>query len=148
MNPFDENSPCPMWRRLAAITYDGLIVLALWMIAAAVVIVPAGSAIVPQALWFQAYLLAVAWSYFAACWIAGGQTLGMRAWRIRLVAADRPVNLRTALLRFVVAWLSALALGAGFITALWHPRRAAWHDRASGTRLVTELSPHARRNSQ
>ena len=37
---------------------------------------------------YRGWLLAVAFGYFGFCWVRGGQTLGSRAWRIRLQSAD------------------------------------------------------------
>jgi uncharacterized RDD family membrane protein YckC len=130
--------PCGLIRRLAAMTYDGLLLIALWMIAAAVVVIPAGHEIEPGAPIFQLYLLVVAWAYLAICWRHGGQTLGMKAWRIRLLGTQQPVGWGTTAVRFVVAVASLLGFGIGFIWSLFHPRHATWHDLASGTYLVVE----------
>lgn len=143
-----QSSHCPMWRRLAAIAYDSLLVGALWMVVAALAMIPAGAAVEPRSPWFQVLLLTTAWAYFALCWIAGGQTMGMRAWRVRLLAGRSPVTITAVTVRFGVAWISALLLGAGFLAALWHPRRETWHDRASGTHLVVDHPAQPRRRSQ
>jgi uncharacterized RDD family membrane protein YckC len=75
-------------------------------------------------------VLAVALAaYFLACWLRGGQTLAMKAWRIRLVA----VTPGKALLRLVVA---ALLLPASIVWALFDRDRQFLHDRLAGTRLV------------
>ena len=47
----------------------------------------------------QAFLLVALAAYFLWCWLRGGQTLAMRAWRIRLV----DLTPARALLRFVYA---------------------------------------------
>jgi uncharacterized RDD family membrane protein YckC len=118
--------------------YDGLLLVALWMIAAAVVIVPTGREIEPGSTVFQLYLLAVAWIYLAVCWRLGGQTLGMKAWRIRLVGDQYPISWITTLVRFIVALASLLCFGLGLLWSLFHPRNATWHDLASKTFLVVE----------
>ncbi len=70
-------------------------------------------------------------------WTHGGQTLGMRAWRLRLVSDDGDkVTLRQALVRYAVAILSWLVLGLGFLWILFDGKKRAWHDIASRTRLV------------
>lgn len=118
--------------------YDGLLLLGLWMIATAIVIVPLGHGIEPGTPGFRLYLLIVAWAYFAISWRRGGQTLGMKAWRIRLLAEPAPISWGQATLRFAVALLSLGCLGLGFVWSLFHPRRATWHDLATATRLVVE----------
>lgn len=116
--------------------YDGLLLIALWMIAAAAVIVPLDGAVAPGNPGFQFYLLMVAWIYFAICW-RKGQTLGMKAWRIRLVSDQPLISWLVTLVRFAVALVSLFCFGLGFAWSLFHPRRATWHDLASGTFLVT-----------
>lgn len=116
--------------------YDGLLLLALWMVAAAIVIIPLDGAIAAGNTLFQVYLLLIAWLYFAICW-RKGQTLGMKAWRIRLVADQPVMSWITTLVRFTVALASLLCFGLGFFWSVFHPRRATWHDLASGTFLVS-----------
>ncbi|QOC24144.1 RDD family protein [Wenzhouxiangella sp. AB-CW3] len=118
--------------------YDGLLLIALWMIATAIIIIPMGGEIEAGSLLYQLYLLLVAWIYLGFCWLHGGQTLGMKAWRIRLVSDHRPVTWMTTLVRFVVAIASLLCFGIGLFWSLFHPRRATWHDLASRTWLVVD----------
>lgn len=129
---------CSLLRRLAVILYDGLLVLALWMVAAAAVVIPSGTEIQPGAIGFQLYLLIVAWAYFAISWRHGGQTLGMRAWHVRLIADQHPVAWSRTVTRFLIAIASWLCLGLGFLWSLFHAQRATWHDLVSGTQLVVE----------
>lgn len=133
--------------RLLAMVYDALPVLALWMLAGTAFTLAytfSGHAqrenIAPFSAW-QWLLWAVCWvvtgAYATASWRRGGQTLGMRPWRLKLVSADGTALRRAQLwLRFAVATLSLLLGGLGFWWALLDRQRLAWHDRASGTRLV------------
>lgn len=117
--------------------YDALLVVALWMVAAAVVVISAGTEIQPGNPVFQLYLLTVWYLYFAICWRVGGQTLGMKAWRIRLITIDdqRPGWGRITV-RFLGAGVSLACLGLGFIWSLFDGEGRSWHDMASKTRLV------------
>jgi uncharacterized RDD family membrane protein YckC len=130
-----------LFRRLAIIGYDSLLLAALFTLAAALVVLPAGLLFDTQIPdghpLFRAYLVAVSLVFFCGFWMHGGQTLGMRAWRVRLVRKDGlPITLRDALLRYFAAILSWVPLGLGFWWILVDPQRLAWHDRLSGTRLV------------
>ncbi|WP_281268754.1 RDD family protein [Wenzhouxiangella sediminis] len=130
-------APCGLLRRVASMVYDTLLVIALVMVAAAFVVIPAGSEIRSGTLWFQAYILVVWWAYFAVCWRLRAQTVGMRAWRVKLVARKgERVSWGATVVRFLVAWISAAALGLGFLWSLFEPRRRTWHDLASATGLV------------
>ena len=138
---------CGLTRRLAAIVYDGLLLIALWMIATALIVIPSGQEIRADSTLFQLYLLGVAWAYLAVCWRHGGQTLGMKAWRIRLTGNQQPITWLATVVRFIVALASLLSFGIGFLWSLFHPRRATWHDLASGTFLIVEpAKPSSRTN--
>lgn len=135
-----ETRTCGLPRRLAAMVYDGLLLVAIWMVAAALVVIPLETEVNTGNPLFQLYLLVVAWVYFAVCW-RGGKTLGMKAWRIRIEGPESPISWARSLVRFAVALASLLVFGLGFFWSLFHPRRATWHDLASGTRLMIETKP-------
>ncbi|HYW93370.1 MAG TPA: RDD family protein [Gammaproteobacteria bacterium] len=124
-------------RRLAAIFYDSLILLALLILATFPLMlfthgrpIPAGTRA------YTFYLLVVAWLFFAGFWTHGGQTVGMRSWRLRLATVDgEPVGWMRATLRFAAAILSWAAFGLGFLWQWLDPDGLCWHDRLSGTTL-------------
>jgi uncharacterized RDD family membrane protein YckC len=88
---------------------------------------------------FQLYLILVIGLYFVGSWRRRGQTLAMKAWRLRLVGADGArISLRQALTRYVCAWPS-LAFGAiGILYAPFDRERQFLHDRLAGTRIVKD----------
>ncbi|MGB5613384.1 MAG: RDD family protein, partial [Sedimenticolaceae bacterium] len=76
-------------------------------------------------------------AFFSWFWTHGGQTLGMRAWRLKLLDSEGdPVTLKLSLIRLGAALLSALPLGLGYLWVLIDRDGLAWHDRLSRTRLV------------
>jgi len=79
----------------------------------------------------QALVLFVFGAYFLWCWLRGGQTLAMKAWKIRLVG----VTPRKALLRFFVALLT-VPTAISIVWALFDRDKQFLHDRVAGTRLV------------
>lgn len=90
----------------------------------------------------------LAWLLWLGCWVVtglyatlswrrGGQTLGMRPWRLRVVAADgAPPSWRALWLRYAAGTLSLAAAGLGFWWAWRDREKLAWHDRLSGTRAI------------
>ena len=76
----------------------------------------------------QLFVLAVLAAYFLWCWLRGGQTLAMRAWRIRLV----DVTPGKAIVRFLLA---LALLPVSILWALVDRDRQFLHDRLAGTRL-------------
>lgn len=129
--------PCELWRRLLAMSYDAIIVIALLMLATALAMLAGFREVTAMRdPGFTLYLAGVWMLYFALSWHRGGMTVGMRAWRIRIVARDGglPGWSRCAA-RFLAAALSAAPAGAGFLWSLFDRRKRAWHDRLSGTFL-------------
>lgn len=141
VTPAIDDNRVPLWRRLAAAAYDGLIVFALWMLGTAVVMPLSRGAITREQplaeFLYQLYLLAIGYGFFAGFWTRDGQTLGMLAWRVRLVrsADGGRVGWKQALIRYGAALLSWVALGTGFWWSLYDPEKKTWHDRLSGTEL-------------
>lgn len=141
MNAPDPAISAPLRLRLAAVLYDLLPLLGLWFVAAVLALVVTGGALDTHALagklLVQALALALSAAYFVASWSSAGQTIGMRAWKIRVVAIQGSrLPWPRALLRFLVALVSLAALGAGFWWALFDAQRRTWHDIAAGSRLV------------
>jgi uncharacterized RDD family membrane protein YckC len=79
----------------------------------------------------QALIVVVFAAYFLRCWLRGGQTLAMKAWRIRLVN----VTPGKALLRFFLAVL-LVPTGISIISVFFDSEKQFLHDRLAGTRLV------------
>jgi uncharacterized RDD family membrane protein YckC len=125
-------------RRLASGLYDLLLVVALVLIATFPFLAVFGDSTHG---WrrsaLQLWILLVACGYFVGFWSHGGQTLPMKTWRIRLVNDDGSrVTLWRGVHRFVLAVLGTLAIGLGFIWAMWDRDRQFLHDRLAGTALV------------
>ena len=147
--PAPAQTPRPsalLLRRLAALFYDLWPVLALWMLVSALFTV--GYALAGHAsrdnihpfsalqwlLWLSCWL--IAGLYATESWKRGGQTLGMRPWRLRLQTVDGQSPSRALLWkRYVLGSLSLLVAGLGFFWALVDRERLTLHDRLSGTRL-------------
>jgi uncharacterized RDD family membrane protein YckC len=80
----------------------------------------------------QLFIGAVFAGYFLWCWLRGGQTLAMKAWRIRLV----DVTPLKALLRFALALLTVPTL-ISIVWSLFDREGQFLHDRLVGTRLIS-----------
>ncbi len=136
-------------RVLGAIIYDSLILFALFMIAGFIVIPVLGRPPTGQGehLFFQVLLLVIAYLFFCWFWTHGGQTLGMRAWKIRLLNLNNEtVTWSVATGRFCLAILSWLLLGLGYLSMLWDREGLSWHDRLSSTYLILMGKQKAQNN--
>jgi len=151
-------------RRLAAFMYDILLLLAIIVIAGFVALpFTGGEAPSPGNPFYQTYLFVLCYVFFAWFWTRGGQTLGMRAWRLRVQNEDgSAISLSQSLLRFMagVAMFVLLGIGIYFIKSepmslrfiagiaallvfslslLWifvDKQKFAWYDRFSGCKVI------------
>jgi uncharacterized RDD family membrane protein YckC len=86
--------------------------------------------------------LLVSQLFFTWFWTHGGQTLGMKVWRIKVVnSAGEAISLRSATIRFWSALLSWLLLGTGFLWSLFNRERQCMHDLISESVLV-QVTPN------
>jgi uncharacterized RDD family membrane protein YckC len=129
-------------RRLAAMLYDGLLVVALVAVvnaialAATVRLTSGGQEVLPPHL-VQLLTLVSIVGFFCLFWLKNGQTLGMQAWRIKLVDFQGgPPSIARALLRCGGAFLSTACLGLGYLWCLFDRNHRYWHDYLSGTELI------------
>ncbi len=135
------NPTASMWRRLAAFAYDVMLLFSVLFCATWILVLVHGgrgfAADDPLHPLYVGILLLLIAAYFLWPWTHGGQTLGMRSWRLRLVDLEgQPVGWPRALLRLFLAPLSWLPLGLGFIWILCDRQGLAWHDRLSGSQVI------------
>lgn len=143
MSDSTEVKSAGVLKRLGAMLYDGLLLIALWMVVTALLLpLTGGEAITSDRvgaleLVYQAVLVLVFVAFFGGFWTRRGQTLGMVAWRLKLQRADgSPVGWSDALKRLAAACVSFFALGLGYFW-IWIDRDGlAWHDRWTDTRVV------------
>ncbi|MCB1735059.1 MAG: RDD family protein [Gammaproteobacteria bacterium] len=130
-------------RRLAAVGYDFLLLLSVWFLASFLILpFTHGEAVDTSNWWFKLYLLVVTFLFYAWFWTHGGQTLGMRAWRMKLLTEDRKtIGWGRAALRFSVAGLSWGAFGLGWLWMLWDRDQNTWHDTLSRSRMFMTPKP-------
>ena len=119
-------------RRLAAMVYEAFLIFAVSFFAAWLFFFASGARDATAGVLrreLQLFIVVVLAAYFLWCWLRGGQTLAMRAWRIRLV----DVTPRKALIRFLLA---AALLPLSLLWALVDRDHQFLHDRLAGTRLI------------
>lgn len=135
-----KKTACPAhlgWR-LLALLYDSIPTIALLMLVSVLFLVlRSGDTVEAQplfaALEFFAFWLMIG-LYAVLSWRYGGQTLGMRAWRLRVVANDgQPAALKNVCVRYLVA---SLTPGICLLWSLVDSEHRGLHDWASGTRFV------------
>jgi len=124
-------------RRLTAIFYDLLLLIAVLFVATALLLpLNGGQAFTAQQFFFPLYLLLISFLFYAWFWTHGGQTLGLRAWKTKVLTLDmKPISWKQALLRFMGAIVSWGFCGLGFLWILIDKDQLSWHDHLSKTAL-------------
>lgn len=147
--PIEDFSPAALWRRLAAMLYDSMLVFAIWMVVAFLVLrsfgveqaqTLEGDTVVLDPLYKNVLFLALmlsTYSFFAWFWTHSGQTLGMQAWKIKVQNPDgSSISAKQSAIRFVLAPFSFFLMGAGYFWILLDPKRRSFHDIISKTQIV------------
>jgi uncharacterized RDD family membrane protein YckC len=121
-------------RRLASMVYEAVLLFAVGFFAAWLFFFASGgrdaTAGATRHL-LQLFIGLMFAAYFLWSWLRGGQTLAMKAWRIRLV----DVTPARALMRFALAVLLVPTL-VSIVWSLFDRDRQFLHDRIAGTRLT------------
>ena len=129
-------------RLLAAIFYDALLLTAVLFFATFILLLipePIRNidplVQIAKILWY----LLVSYIYFVGFWLNGGQTPGMKPWKIALVNRQGgPPSLKQASVRFFSAILSWLLVGVGFLWMLIDRKHLSLHDHLSGSKLIVK----------
>jgi uncharacterized RDD family membrane protein YckC len=89
-----------------------------------------------QILSFVGWMASLAGYYFI-CWRKQGQTLGMKAWRLKLQNSDgTPASPEQCIKRSIFACFSLGLLGVGYLICLIPSRKTCLHDDLSNTEVV------------
>jgi len=86
---------------------------------------------------YRLLLVGIVVAFFGWFWTRRGQTLGMTAWRLKVVREDGALlTWADSIKRLAAACVSLFAFGLGYFW-IWIDRdRLAWHDRWTRTRVV------------
>jgi len=136
----------PLWKRLFSIVYDSLILVALSLayfgLATAISTVLLGhqpSEFKPNAsgIWVQVGWVISMFGFYWYFWSRIGQTVAMKAWRLKVVNDDdTPLSAYTCILRALAGFLSLAAFGLGYLWAWVDKDGKALHDRLTHTSVI------------
>lgn len=145
-------------RRLAALLYDMFLVGGIWVTCGFILLMLYGlvgdntSEVVDGAIQTSPVLsfiqlvmmVTTVTAFYLWFWRRTGQTLGMIAWRIRVLNTDnKPVTLRQGLTRFYLAWPAFWLGGLGYLWMYIDKQGDAIHEKLSDTKTVL-LPKHTR----
>jgi uncharacterized RDD family membrane protein YckC len=128
--------PVSIWRRIASIIYDALLVLAILIVMS----IPFFSFNVEEnnllKITMQVYFYFIIQYFFVWFWVNNGGTLGMKTWKIKIFCDDgEKISYKKAIIRFNIAIISILFFGLGFLISLFRKDKKCLHDIISKTSL-------------
>jgi uncharacterized RDD family membrane protein YckC len=135
-------------RRFAAMTYDSLLLMAISMgyygLAVLINVLLQGQPPEGQKIewghWnilvFSGWLFVLGY-FFCFFWRKSGQTLGMRAWRMKVVTQELTlISTTQSIVRCLLAPISLLLFGFGYFWRWFDAEQLTLHDRLSKTRVI------------
>lgn len=139
--------PASFLRRLAAILYDSFVVCSFVLLITIIAfIVNKGRSFLPYQEIFISYLIVGTGFFLAWFWQKSGQTLGMLAWKIKVVDTyHNNISWKRALLRYYLAFIGLTMGGVSLLWCLLDKDQQSLHDRLAGTKVV-RLLPHKAKN--
>ena len=128
--------PVSIWRRIASIIYDALLVLAILIVMS----IPFFSFNVEEnnllKITMQVYFYFIIQYFFVWFWVNNEGTLGMKTWKIKIFCDDgEKISYKKAIIRFNIAIISILFFGLGFLISLFRKDKKCLHDIISKTNL-------------
>tara|TARA_B100001027_G_scaffold169557_1_gene121149 strand:- start:414 stop:815 length:402 start_codon:yes stop_codon:yes gene_type:complete len=126
-----------IWRRLASILYDFLLVLAVLIIMS----IPFFSFDLQEnnllKITIQIYYYFITQYFFVWFWVHNQGTLGMKTWKIKIICNNNNrLSYKQAIIRFNVAIFSLLFFGLGFLISFFRKDKKCFHDIISKTALI------------
>ena len=149
MTALQETETAALWRRLAAIFYDSIVIIAIWIVVGFVVLSLFGieeartveGEIIELNPLYQytlfAAMLGSAFLFFGWFWTHSGQTMGMQAWKIKVQNADgSAISWKQVLQRFSTAPFALALFGIGYWWVLFDAGKRSWPDLVSRSQVV------------
>ena len=140
-------------RRLAALLYDGFLVVAVWFVIVFIlqrIVGTQSNTLVDGVVQTDTLLDALVFTIMLASgsgfyiwfWTKSGQTLGMLAWRIKLESLDGGlINFKQGVIRYIAAWPSFFLL-VGYLSIYLDSNGDAAHDKVSRSKVVVLPKSH------
>ncbi len=122
-----------VFRRTFAFLYDSFLLIAVFFVVTSIVIAFNGG----QAFENPAFLLVlygVGFLFFSWFWRHGGQTLGMQAWRIKVISeSNAPLTYKQCVQRYLIG---TFLFGITLVAALLRPSKQGFHDTGSKSKII------------
>ena len=128
-------------RRILALIYDSLVVVGIILFLTLLLVILNGGYADPSSLISLVQIFITICSgpiFYSYFWLANnGQTIGMQAWKMRLISSDNSkLKIKQVLFRCLVSTLSFVCLGLGYFWILFNKNNISWSDIVTKTKIV------------
>jgi uncharacterized RDD family membrane protein YckC len=136
--PLSKDHLPSLLKLLACLVYELLTIVALCIVFAGLFYGVFGDATEGiKRLSQQMFLWTILGAYYVWCWTKTGQTLAMQSWHLKMVSqSNASLSMQMALVRYVLASLSLVLFGLGFLWALVDKNRLFLHDRLLKCKII------------
>lgn len=130
--------PAGAARRIAALLYDWMLLIGVYFpVTGLLLVFRGGRAFEKHDPAYLGLLVVTGFLFFSWFWTHGGQTLGMRAWRLELISTEGLApTWRQAIVRCIAAVAGGGMAGLGYLMMLFDPESRSLHDIVSRTRVI------------
>lgn len=130
--------PASIYRRYGAWVYDGFIVFSVLLLLTAIaLLLNRGEDLMPFRWLYLSYLFLCTGLFLSSFWCRSGQTLGMLAWKIKVVDQHyQTLTWQHAFYRYFISLLTTLCGGIGLLWCFIDKEKQSLHDRIAGTKVI------------
>ncbi|QDD01128.1 RDD family protein [Candidatus Methylopumilus planktonicus] len=127
----------PLIRVYGSLIYELFALVPIWMVAGFIFIYFFDDFFgTYRRLIFQIYLWLISGFYLTYCWTKSGQTVAMRAWKLKIISRHGALSNKLAWKRYIYATLGALMGGIAFIWALTNKKHLYLHDQILNNHFI------------
>jgi uncharacterized RDD family membrane protein YckC len=129
-----------IWKHYAAFLYDLFPILGILLLTGFITLLfRNGEEVPPGTLWFNTLIAFEVLFYYIYSWKVGGQTLGMRAWKLKIVSDNSKPGMSWshAIIRFIIGIVSTSTLGLGVLWKKFSTENKSWMDICSHSKTVS-----------
>ena len=127
----------PLIRVYGSLIYELFALVPIWMVAGFIFIYFFDDFFgTYRRLIFQIYLWLISGVYLTYCWTTSGQTLAMRAWKLKIISGRGALTKKLAWKRYIYATFGALMGGIAFIWALTNKKHLYLHDQILNNHFI------------
>ncbi|MBL6726937.1 MAG: RDD family protein [Methylophilaceae bacterium] len=123
--------PTP-FKYLMSFFYDIIIQLGIWLTISPLLLFVIEDNYEYKTILYQLSYWIISGFYYIFSWVRGGQTIGMKAWRLQLLVGTK--NIHFFVLRYLLASAGLFFFAIGYIPIIFRDR--PFHDKILGSKII------------